>query len=255
MSARSIWQTVLLTAASVTAAVGLAAAGFVIIGEPRVDLRQGLTIAAVVSLILTPVFVFPLVRTQKHLRELTAQLRKLADEDDLTGLSNRRSFLSHVQADIERAGAERRAYAILMLDLDHFKTINDRFGHAAGDLVLTAVAGKTRQIVQVVAPSTGCVGRLGGEEFAIYLGGEEAANAVVLAEVLCQVIRDWAIHHARHVITLTASVGVAVVPCSTPLERALCLADDAAYRAKASGRDRWVTAPRKEQAFGTDRAA
>lgn len=243
MAARIFWKTLLLTSASATAAVLFAAMGFLVVGRTRVDLSQGLTIAAVVALILTPAFVFPLVRQQRLLTDLTGQLRKLADEDDLTGLSNRRSFLRRMRANLERDREEKASYAVLMVDLDYFKSVNDRFGHAAGDAALAAVARNTRRAVDLVAPLGSCVGRLGGEEFAIYLGAEAADEAPVLAEVVRQVIRDTPIVWHGRVISLTASIGVAVVPASTPVEHALRLADEAAYEAKSSGRDRWVRAP------------
>jgi len=242
MTALSIWQTLLLTAASAIAAVVLAAAGFVILGQQQIDMNQGMAIAAVITLILGPPVLFPLVNQKRQLTEMAAKLRKLADEDGLTGLANRRAFLSHVREHLERGHAGGTDYAILMLDLDHFKSVNDRFGHAAGDCVLQAVARKTRQITELVAPTSSVIGRLGGEEFAIYLGAAEAVNAPVLAEVLCQVIREWSICHDRNIIRLTASIGVAGVPGSTSVETALGLADAAAYTAKSAGRDRWIKA-------------
>lgn len=130
-----------------------------------------------------------------------------------------------------------------MLDLDHFKSINDTFGHAAGDLALTAVAGLVR--TRLRTPDLFC--RFGGEEFVLLLPGTDQDGAVHLAESLRAGLARLELEMEGVCFTLTGSFGVAAVLASdASMEQPLARADQAMYRAKEEGRDRVRQAPLPE---------
>ena len=164
-------------------------------------------------------------RERREAREREAELRALADTDPLTGLLNRRGFVARVEA----ALAADRPVGLILLDLDHFKAINDRFGHDAGDRVLSAVAGALN-----AHAGEGTVGRLGGEEFGVAVAGLPAPALVRLAERLRRTIAG--IELADVSTEVTASFGVATG--GTSFETLYRSADQTLYRAKSQGRDR-----------------
>jgi len=161
--------------------------------------------------------------------------RHLASTDSLTGLLNRRAFLDALER--ERARADRHDYplSLLLLDVDHFKRINDQHGHASGDLVLRGIA----QALLHVARRSDYVGRWGGEEFVLALPQTGAAGALVAAERVRR-----AVQKARHAlpdggeIRVTASLGVVSAEAPWNVASLVGAADDAMYLAKGRGRDR-----------------
>lgn len=173
-----------------------------------------------------------------RLDRLSVQLLTLAATDTLTGALNRRGF---VEQTIRGLGACRdpgASHFVTMLDIDHFKTINDSFGHAIGDQALRLVAGATRDCVG----RADLVGRLGGEEFVIAHERSGAQCALQHAEHLRRTIDAIQFVHNERQVPLTASVGVAQVRGNTrwALDDALNRADNALYRAKRQGRNRVV---------------
>jgi len=169
-------------------------------------------------------------------RRMTHELNRLATSDPLTGVWNRREFMRLANQEWVRATRYRRPLSVLMLDVDHFKRVNDTYGHAAGDTVLIRVAkvcidGLREQDI---------FGRLGGEEFAAVLPEADLAGAMEVAERLRQRIAEVAVASAGGAsIRVTASVGVALGRgTDISIEHLLQRADDALYRAKASGRNR-----------------
>lgn len=155
-------------------------------------------------------------------------LERMACEDPLTGLSNRRGFgsLFHASQQARRG----QALTLLMLDIDDFKMINDRFGHDVGDAVLCAVAA----VLVAEARAYPCA-RLGGEEFGILMPADRAA-ACVLADTLCRSVQQ--VHFEGCVATV--SIGIAAVHADDTLSSALKQADIALYQAKAEGKNRYV---------------
>ena len=167
-------------------------------------------------------------------KQLMAQLETLSETDLLTGVFNRRGFMKFAAREFERARRAARKLAVVMLDIDHFKAVNDRYGHAAGDLVLAMIAEEGRRRVR----SIDLFARIGGEEFAIILvdGDVDAAHGV-LARMREGVARQK-VSTIKGDISVTASFGIAVVdPGVTDVEVALRLADEALYEAKNSGRN------------------
>ena len=161
------------------------------------------------------------------------ELIDLAIYDSLTGFYNRRHFHTLLDEEIERAkGAV--PVSVLMMDLDHFKNINDRFGHLVGDQVLTSAA----QIMRANAPADAPFGRLGGEEFALALPGQNLDEAVAIAEKLRNAIASKPIETRDQKLPITISIGVA--QAGARLKKAAELlnsADDRLYRAKQAGRN------------------
>lgn len=163
-----------------------------------------------------------------------AEMARLATVDSLTGLPNRHAFLERAENARQSALRLRQPLALAMMDIDHFKQINDRFGHATGDEALTVFARTARETLR--AHET--VGRLGGEEFAMVLPGTDLAGALQAAERLRQAVRDAAVITSGTPYTMTVSIGVVVLDPNETLGMALARADHALYAAKSGGRDR-----------------
>jgi diguanylate cyclase (GGDEF)-like protein len=173
-------------------------------------------------------------------RHLEAELRRQASTDGLTGILNRSAFIAAGQAEMERSHPDGQASSVLMFDVDHFKRINDCYGHAGGDLALQHLVGLLRTGLR----DSDLIGRLGGEEFAIVLPAVPASVAVDVAERLRARVETSRLCFGERVIAMTVSVGVAVRgPADRMIEPIIARADDALYRAKAGGRNRVETEP------------
>jgi diguanylate cyclase (GGDEF)-like protein len=166
------------------------------------------------------------------------QLYKRATTDDLTGLYTRQYIDERLAQEIERAKRYQRPFSILMVDLDHFKQVNDTFGHTTGDLVLQIVA----DILTEELRDSDIAGRLGGEEFIIILGETELDGAINFAERIREEIESKEIVKDNKIIKVTASIGLACYKLSHKerVERLIEEADKALYQAKSNGRNRVV---------------
>jgi two-component system cell cycle response regulator len=171
---------------------------------------------------------------QRGLIQAREELRFQATHDALTGILNRGTILDLLHRELERGVRSKTATGILMLDLDHFKLVNDTYGHLAGDTVLKEVA---RRICQAVRPYD-LVARYGGEEFLIVLPSCDKDQIQVCAERIRSVIACAPVIHSSE-LSVTASIGavVAVLGMATETE-ILAAADAALYEAKSSGRNR-----------------
>lgn len=171
------------------------------------------------------------------LRQKIDQLRADADLDSLTGLANRRRFRVALAREVERWRRYRIPCALLMIDIDHLKQINDRFGHPAGDLVIRQIA----QTLKEVSRDNDTAARLGGEEFSLLLAGVDLERAAAAANRLRTVLSG---KRVEGVGAVTVSIGVAGCPENATSERTLYSASDRAlYVSKNSGRDRVSVAP------------
>ena len=188
-----------------------------------------------------------ILEVERRLSESLAREEARATRDSLTGLPNRRALCDHARAEISRAVREKTSVGLIMVDLDDFKSINDRFGHAAGDEALRRVAG----VLQESRRAYDFTGRWGGDEFLVILPGATASQAGRVAE------RIRASIHAIELpvgmastATVRASLGVAAAcPAASPvsLDELIARADDAMYRTKRDGGDRVILhAPRHE---------
>ena len=178
-------------------------------------------------------------REGRRLRGLLHDAARLAAVDDLTGLWNRRYALPHLATMAEAAQAKAQGLAVMALDIDRFKSVNDRYGHSTGNAVLVAVAQRLRDILSTGPEDAPLIARIGGEEFLVALPCPNAQVARRLAEALCDGIRRHAVRlEELPPITVTISVGLAMRAGSEPVTDALERADRALLAAKERGRDR-----------------
>lgn len=174
---------------------------------------------------------------QREREEAVAQLREVADRDGLTGIANRRYFESRLADEFARWQRYGGEFSVLLFDLDHFKKINDQFGHVAGDTVLRVMAQRVADVVR----QQDLFGRFGGEEFALLLPCTPLGDALLVAEKIRCTIGDEPVEVQGVVVTVTASVGAAAARPGTPgYESIVSEADAALYRAKRQGRNRSV---------------
>ncbi len=165
------------------------------------------------------------------------QLLRLSELDDLTQLLNRREFLKRANLALSQSRRQQHSVVVLMIDLDHFKLINDRWGHAIGDLALKRVA----DLLKVGLRTSDLIGRLGGEEFAVLMPNTTAEQAALIGQRLCDRIAHQAWEIEARPVKLTVSVGGAsCVAALRDLKELLADADNALYQAKAQGRNRII---------------
>ncbi len=172
---------------------------------------------------------------QLELAEANERLLILATTDSLTGLSNRRHFLEKLSEEISRTQRYGRPCAVAMVDADHFKSVNDTYGHEVGDRVLKQLSNLMSGEIRDVD----CVGRLGGEEFAILLPETNVEGGKIFCERLLKCIREAEIDLGETILRYTVSIGLTEV-CKGEVKTDVILnrADEALYVAKESGRDR-----------------
>jgi diguanylate cyclase (GGDEF)-like protein len=185
--------------------------------------------------------VWELGRTQADLEAANARLQELSLQDELTGIANRRHLQRVLEEEWSRARRHRLPIAFILLDLDHFKLLNDTRGHQEGDICLRQVAGRLAAGVRLAGD---LVARYGGEEFAVLLPDTDSAGAQNLAEELRRSLEQLALpHDAAPEGRVTASFGTAaMVPApGQSAEELIETADLALYRAKAEGRNRVCT--------------
>jgi diguanylate cyclase (GGDEF)-like protein len=174
---------------------------------------------------------------------LHQEAQRLSVTDALTGLGNYRSFQLTLAREIERASRFGRSLAVLMLDLDRFKQVNDVHGHQVGNTVLVEVAQRVRAEVREVD----IVARYGGEEFVVILPESGADGAGHTAARICGAVRHSPFRAGDLELPVTVSIGVAVFPLHAESVSTLVrVADEALYAAKADGRDQWKMATTPE---------
>jgi diguanylate cyclase (GGDEF)-like protein len=192
-----------------------------------------LTVLSFEALLFTISVAFILLAMAKERTEL--RHRTAAMVDPLTGISNRRAFLQEARTLAERHINNPKPATVMLFDLDHFKSINDRFGHAVGDRVLEIFTGTTGRLLRGADP----FGRLGGEEFAVLMHDAPAEEAAATAERIRQSFALVAREVEGHDVNATVSIGLA--HCDGPsldVSALLAQADRALYLAKEKGRDR-----------------
>lgn len=220
--------------ATVSSVVFTYAVMVIIKGVPFND--NALTISILAPLTTAPLLFWPLFGAFIKIHHLEREMRRLAMIDDLTGIMNRRAFLSKADYVISVANRSRMGLALVYIDLDNFKAINDLHGHAAGDEVLKCFASVAAGIVR----KSDVVGRLGGEEFAILVYGASKEAARQLIEKLLAEIRDTQVVASGNRIRFTASAGLAYLDAKErkSVEQLLAQADNALHHAKLAGKDR-----------------
>ncbi|THB63579.1 MAG: diguanylate cyclase [Desulfovibrio sp.] len=174
-------------------------------------------------------------------KEAEAKLEYMATTDSLTGLANRRHFLEMAERELERAHRYGNPLSLLMIDADHFKSVNDTYGHDIGDLVLKALARESRLGLRRVD----ILSRMGGEEFAALLPEADETTAFDVAERLRKRIQSARVDTEQGIITFTVSIGAASLSRDRrTVEQLLKAADKALYAAKEAGRNQVMSAPK-----------
>lgn len=198
----------------------------------------GLWVSTLIPLILTPIVSWHFVGLSLHIHRLEEDVRRMATYDALTGVMGRRAFLSAAEQTFELAHRNNFDIAVLYIDIDHFKVVNDTYGHGGGDEVLRCFA----TVVEACVRKSDLIGRLGGEEFAVILLNTNQAGASVLAEKIRETAKASAVEFSGRQINYTVSVGLAMyVPeRDASLDEVISKADEALYVAKHDGRDRVV---------------
>ncbi len=175
------------------------------------------------------------LRELKETVNVVNRLEKLAFTDNLTGVFNRHYFKEHVAQEFLKHLGDKVPSCIIMFDIDHFKRVNDTYGHSAGDIILRGVAQK----VQAVLRSSDLLARYGGEEFVIYVANAPLGATLRLAERIRKAVEESVFTYEGDDIKVTISLGVADQSLAgTSFEKFVTLADDALYKAKDNGRNR-----------------
>lgn len=174
------------------------------------------------------------IRDITEMTELLEQMQVLAITDPLTGISNRRHFLDHAQRRLNMSQRELTVSSLIIFDIDHFKLVNDSYGHLVGDEVLKRIT----QTVSSELRDYDLFARYGGEEFVVLAYNISGYDALNFAQRLCDLIRETTVTCRDAEVQVTASFGLVEMDWDTELDEALREADAALYRAKQSGRDR-----------------
>ncbi len=196
---------------------------------------------SLLALIIAVIPVALLAGVVRRWRSRDEMLLDIARLDPLTGVANRRYFFDRLEIELHRAERYASPVSLLLLDLDHFKRVNDDHGHLAGDAALVHVAEVLRE---TVLRRIDLIGRYGGEEFAILLPDTDLAGAQVVAERCRAAIAGHPCHvGGDSVVALSASIGVASPGAADDVDALVGRVDEALYQAKAKGRDRVIVAP------------
>lgn len=195
-----------------------------------------------------------ILELQRELIDKRAQIESIATHDFVTGLWNRRAILERFDGEWARAARESGELGVILMDLDHFKRINDSYGHAEGDRVLQETA---RRLTMSLRPYDS-IGRYGGEEFLLFAANCDLERTVAIAERLRATLSDEPMKISSGSIRVTASFGVSSVSVcpNQDVKSLIDAADRALYRAKNSGRNRveWVSAVELGKAAGSSAA-
>jgi diguanylate cyclase (GGDEF)-like protein len=194
-----------------------------------------LQIAAVVPFVVAPLASWYLIGLMLRIYRMEKEMRKLASYDSLTGLLSRHAFFSSASNYVSLAKREHSVFSVLIVDLDYFKSINDLYGHPAGDAVLKLFG----TVTDSVSRQSDIVGRLGGEEFALLLPSTTAEEAVEFAQRLHEAINKAVLKYKDAMIKYTASIGLTSFDphSDDDLDTLLARADSALYQAKRNGRN------------------
>jgi diguanylate cyclase (GGDEF)-like protein len=170
---------------------------------------------------------------------MNQELERRANHDALTGLPNRRLLMDRMEQSLARCDRDERCAVLFMIDVDHFKQVNDTYGHLAGDAVLRTISERIRKSVR----GSELIGRYGGEEFLIVLPGSDEVQVGEIAERVRQAIAEEPVRIDQGFLAVTVSIGTAIIePLSDTEKDALATADNALYESKNLGRNRVTVA-------------
>ena len=204
--------------------------------------------AVCVPLLVAPLLSWPLIGMLLKIYRMEQEMRELASHDSLTGLLSRHAFFDNAHNYISLATRDKSPYSVAIVDLDFFKSINDQYGHPAGDAVLKLFAN----VVNSVARRSDIIGRLGGEEFVLVLPSTTSAEAYEFSGRLHNAIGKAVLKYKNVIIQYTASIGLASYEPGSDdsIDTLMARADQALYQAKAAGRNQTaVYSEEDEQVF------
>lgn len=168
------------------------------------------------------------------LKEMSCQLKKVTDKDYLTGIYSRRYFYEHANAEFSRSKRTSQALSILLFDLDSFKQVNDKYGHAAGDAVLKSFSANVHSLLRTYD----IFSRIGGEEFALLLPETKANEAYLISERIRKLVSSLEIPFEQERLKITASMGlIESAEHITEFDQMMRLADEKLYQAKLNGKN------------------
>jgi diguanylate cyclase (GGDEF)-like protein len=232
---------IIVTLIAVLAALGATLLAVSLLNQQGYGLHTGIAaiLAGCIALLVALPIAWFLVDLLLRVYSDEQEMRNLASYDSLTGLLSRHAFFDNANNYVSLARREHKPFVVMIIDLDHFKLINDRYGHPAGDAVLKLFANVTNS----VARRSDIVGRLGGEEFAIVLPSTSTAKALEFAERLHAAINKAVLKFNDSAIKYTASIGLAEFDRESAdnIDELLARADLALYEAKQSGGNRTAT--------------
>ena len=199
---------------------------------------QAMRTATLLPLVIVPTCVLIIGRQGLLNHRRMMEVTRLAHTDEMTGLANRRAFMQDAYARLKAANLDLEGVCIFIIDLDHFKRVNDIYGHDAGDRVLIHTS---QQIVSCL-PEASLAARLGGEEFAVLIDFRTIEEVHELAEAIRERIATTPCRLDHQLIEVTASLGAGIAPPRDNVRSVLTRADNALYDAKNQGRNRFRVA-------------
>lgn len=202
-----------------------------------------------VPAIATPLWAVPLMRANRMLVAMRREFERLARTDPLSGLPNRRAFFERARQIMLDADAGGDPVAVMMIDIDRFKAVNDNYGHDFGDEVIRGISAAIQRAIAHTAHSGSVFARVGGDEFTVMLSGLREEAAAAAAQSICNAVRDMDCKHRGRLVPVSVSVGLANRSPQESLGSLLEAADRAVYGAKSNGRNRW------HRSYGAERTA
>lgn len=183
---------------------------------------------------LSALYEYSSMQFYRNVLELSAKYQQLAMSDPLTKLANRRNASAVLQQEKARIDRNHEPLSVLLCDLDHFKSVNDKYGHNAGDMVLMELAKVFTDNVR----HQDCVARWGGEEFLVILPQTSAEQAGIIAEKILLSVQNHTTHFLKHQIQVTISIGISQLTEDETIDELINNADKCLYQAKTLGRNR-----------------
>jgi diguanylate cyclase (GGDEF)-like protein len=233
---QNVQRFVMLMCVLVAGGHGIRMLWLLLAADPPTSLLQqstaSLAILTVAALALPALTLGGLLTMHRH---IVHQAEYIANHDHLTGAWSRKAFFEIAERETARSKQTRQPLALLLIDLDHFKAINDTAGHEAGDTALQLVATRARDTLRAID----CIARLGGDEFAVLLPDADLVRASAVGNALAEALRDAAASLPAQ-RPLTLSIGVTILLDGEPFKTTLARADSALYAAKSAGRDQVV---------------
>lgn len=236
-SRRDVWAFTLSVGLIVTILTELVMAGVYVFGGPEAfHMKNAIIIGAIAPMIISCPIIYALARMSEQLNLSQQELQRLADTDPLTQLPNRRVFFAAAETALKQAVRRGETLSLLVIDADHFKELNDSYGHSAGDKALATIA----DILRASFRPNDLISRVGGEEFAVLLMDIEIDKALVLAQRVVDKVAGSPLSEANAIIEYSVSCGIADTRSGYELQGLFKAADDAMYAAKQQGRNRVV---------------